>query len=275
MVKVDVIKAIFDSYMLIKKHYKGVLIPLLVVLVLNTMWNFGGSSSYNMDESDFAFLEGDGGLLSNSMTGLGALVAGLGTLIIAGIVLLIIIAVAISILQEAVWYYIYDYFYSLLGKKKAKGNWKAKIKKFAIKALKLMFFYLGLFVILAGLFAILFLLSSISFALAVTGFALLVVASLVVMFLLLPLWVYYVMDNLALRKSISKSVWLVKSSPGAFIIFIIIFIIIWVGSAFASLLTCCFFPITMSIIAVFIQLLSGVTLMNIKLQIEKKTRVFP
>ena len=78
------------------------------------------------------------------------------------------------------------------------------------------------------------------------------------------------MDRLPFFQSLGRSFSLVRRNFVHFLVFAIIFAMLGVGSVVASIYACCFSFILMPVLAVFFALLSRVTLLKMKLAVEKQ-----
>ncbi len=284
MGKADVIQAIFDSFELIKLHWREVIIPLAILMLVSAAGGMGGSSFSNSfggrgSSSSSSLL--DNSMITNAMSDAGSSFLALGGLLLAVVLAIVALAIVITVLDQALWFYVYEHFYSLLCKKKIRREWQERMIGHSLRAIALMVFWLALLALIFALpvlqawnvissiqqlsvSSIVPVLSSIVAPLML-GFLVL----LVVGFLLTPLWIYYVMDGFGFFESVSKSLSLVAGNLGTFLIFALLFFLLHIGAAIVSFAACCFSFIVSPIASVFVALLSGVTLMKIKLQLEK------
>jgi hypothetical protein len=283
MGKVDVLQAISDSFGLIRAHYREVALPLIVLLVLSGAGSFGGSSFSNSFGNRYSdkYSSSDNPL-SNAMTGLDTSLLALGGILIAIIVAIVVLAIVLSILERAVWFYVYEHFYSLLTKKKISQDWKSRMERHSIKATALWLFWLLVFLAIFALPA-LQLWGSISVLSGASGlsglwnalapFLLLLFAAigllLLVGFLLSPLWIFYAMDGLGFGESLSRAAGLVMGNVWTFFIFSFIFFFLGIGGSIVAFASCCLAYIVSPVISVFLGLLWGVSLMKVKLALEK------
>ena len=281
MGKVDVIQEIFDSFGLIRQHYMEVIIPLILLLLISAGASGGslfGSRGNSSFPSSFSASPAANAMVDG---GIGAALLALGGMLLVLVAIGIVLVIIMVVLERAVWFYVYEHFYSIIRKKKITQAWQQRLKRLAIKAVVIDAFWL---VILAIIFALpisiawnaMGSLQEPTFAgvIAALGPAALafIVALLVLAvlgFLLTPLWVFYAMDGLGFFGSVSRSLSLVAGNLVSFLLLGIIFGLLAAGSLYASLVACCFSFIVAPILSVFIGLLWGVTLMKVKLKIEK------
>ncbi|MCX8195082.1 MAG: hypothetical protein N3G22_03195 [Candidatus Micrarchaeota archaeon] len=283
MANVDVVKTIKESFYLIQQHYQEVALPLIILVILATGGNLG-SSLFSDGDSGSGLSDRKGGslaagsLIANAMSS-NELLA-LGGLFVGVIVLVLLFFFAIMILNQALYLYVYEHFYAIMRKMKITESWKQRMKRLSVKAFFLEIFWLLLFI---AIFALPFLqlLNSIGMlkeagrsevisALYLTFLLILlaVLVSITVSFFLSPLWVFYAMDGMGFFESISRSVGMVASNLMTFLLFAVIFAALQIAGFIVSVVSCCFSYIVSPIIFVFLALLYGVSLMNIKLQIE-------
>ena len=281
MGKVDVIQEIFDSFGLIRKHYMEVIIPLILLLLVSAGASGGslfGSRGNSPLPSSFSASPA-----ANAMAdgGIGTVLLALGGMLLVLVAIGIALVIIMVVLERALWFYVYEHFYSLIRKKKMTQAWQQRFKRLVIKTVVMDAFW---FVILAIILALplsmawnaIGSLQEPTFAGVIAALGPVVLAfiaallALVVLgFLLTPLWVFYVMDGLGFFKSISRSLSLVAGNLISFLLLGIIFGLLAIGSIYASLVVCCFSFIVAPILSVFIGLLWGVTLMKVKLKLEK------
>jgi hypothetical protein len=271
MAKLDVIALIFDSFDLIRAHYREVAFPLVALLLLSGAGSFGGSSfSKGLDSRGWQDSTASG--IANALSGSGALMAGLAGALLLIILFVIVVTLAIAVLSTAIWYYVCEHFYAILNKKKITLDWQSRMKRHLPKAFILALLEVVMIVVFAAsLFACLFVVQT-SWVAAAALFLLILIIGLNVGFYLIPVWVYYVLDNLPLFESISRSIMLVKNNVFHFAIFAAIFVLLTMGAFVGSLSACCFAFIVMPVLMVFVTLLSRVTLMKMKLAAEKELR---
>jgi len=282
MGKVDVLQAIQDSFELIRAHYREVALPLIALLVLSGAGSFGSSSFSDSFGSRYSDDSSSDNPLANAMTGLDTSLLALGGILIAVIAAVVILAIVLSILERAVWFYVYEHFYSLLTKKKIQQGWQGRIKRHSVKATILWFFWLFVFIAIFALPA-LQLWGSISVLSSASGFSglwnalvpfmLLLSAAIGLLllagFLLSPLWIFYAMDGLGFSESLSRAAGLVMGNLGTFFVFSLVFFFLGIGGSLLSLASCCLAYLVSPIITVFLGLLWGVSLMKVKLALEK------
>ena len=89
-------------------------------------------------------------------------------------------------------------------------------------------------------------------------------------FYFIPVWAYYVLDDLPFFESIARSISLVKNNIVHFTVFATIFVLLNIGAMVGSLLTCCFAFITTPVLMVFVTFLWRLTLIKMKLAAENK-----
>lgn len=283
MAKVDVIQEISDSFGLIKKHYKEVIVPIVILLLFSAgasggsyfSRGFGSSSSKSADSNS---------LIANAMSSssLDSMLVALSGVLLAILAVVLVVAIVLAILHRALWLYVYGHFYSIINKKKITQDWQSRLKRFAVKAFVLDAFGLVLMVAIFAIPAITIwntltssgspsfqaaLLASLG-TVAVTLIGALLVL-LLVGFFLTPLWVYYAMDGFSFFDSLGKSVSLVGGNVVTFLLLGAVFLLLGIGAAVVAVVTCCFSYVVSPIIGVFLSLLWGVTLMNVKAKLEK------
>jgi hypothetical protein len=285
MGKVDVIQAIFDSFDLLRAHWREVALPLLALVILSGAGSFGGSSFSN-NRSLSGLFSGNGkmadtagSLVANALSG-GALLA-LGGIVFVIIALLIVFAIALCILNETIYLYVCEHFYALLRRKKVGSDWKARMKRLGWKAAVLEAFGLAVLVILFAFPALqvwnaVGLISSgspESFVASLGSIALWTGAAILLLltigFFLTPLWVLYAMDGVPFFESLSRSVALVMGNATTFSLLGAIFLCLGIAAVLASLASCCLSWIVSPVIGVFLSVLWGITLMKVKLAVEK------
>lgn len=281
MGKVDVISAVFESFELIKEHYQEVAVPLLVLILISAAGHVGGSGfSKGWTPSSSGALAGSS-LVSNSMLDGGILA--LGGFLLAIVVLLVLAVIALCIVSEATQLYVYEHFYALLTKRKIKEAWTARFGRLAIKAAVIQALWLVIMVAafimpalqLWNAIAAIQSLSVAGILGAIMSVAFLLVAGIILLlimgFVLTPLWIYYAMDNCGIIDSVGKSITLVVGNFWTFLLLGFIFALLGLGSAGVAMASacCCLSWLVSPIISVFLSLLWGVTLMKVKLAIEK------
>lgn len=270
MAKIDVISMFFESFELIRAHYKEVIIPLVLLLLMFGSANVGTSPLYRMLSPLGAGLLT--GHFTSSFTSFPmhhaiTLLPFAGAALLGFMAAVIIIAFALLVLQQSLTFYVYSHFYSLLCKKKIKSDWEERMKKYAIKSVVLLLFWFIVTMILIALSLLVISLGNLLY---------LVIGAIIVIFLLLsvgfyglPLWIYYVLDGLPFSTSLSKSFWLVKRNAMPFTLFCLLLIVLDVAVAVASVASCCLSFIVAPILAVLLSLLSSITIMKMKLALEK------
>jgi len=281
MADVDVIESIKRSYKLLESHYKEVALPIIILLLINAGGTIGGSlmKGGRSDSSSFS------SYLSNAMDG-AFLFYYLAATTLVIIAIGAVFIVAMTVLYQAVYFYVCEHFYSIMRKNAIKESWQGRMKRLALKAFVLLVFW-------SILVAVIFALPVLSFfdsmgklaggAGKLAGFGSLVEALmpsillllaaaavlLVVHLFLLPLWVFYAMDGYGFFESISKSVDMVRGSIFTFFAFMLVFVALGVAGVVVSIASCCLSYIVSPIVTTFIGLLSGITLMDIVLQLKK------
>lgn len=291
MGKADVIQAIFDSYALLKGHYREVALPLIFMLIVSGLGHVGGSGtgrSYSGSGLDSSSSPSSyPSTIANAISDTGILNA-VGVGLIAVILAILAIALVLYILNMAVQFYVFEHFYAILLKKKITGAWQDRMARHTLKVLAIQLFWLAVTVALfalpllqawnavpgiaqaldtkTGLELLSGLFSALSEALLLFLAALLIV--LAAGFLLSPLWIYYAMDGRGFFESIGKALSLVAAHPQEFLLVGLIFGALGIAGWGAALASCCFAWIISPIIEVFLAVLYGLTLMKIKLALE-------
>jgi hypothetical protein len=190
-----------------------------------------------------------------------------GALIVL-VIAIIILLIVVSIVHQSLIYYVFEHFYAILRKKKVSPDWKGRMQHHAIKSIIFLLFWAILFLALIGIpFAFAFV-SPFTWVLSVVLICLAIIILFALGFFLHPLWIYYVLDDLPLSASISKSISLVRGSIKTFLLFAVIDISLIIGAAIAPMVACCFAYVISPLFTVFVLLLSGVALMKIKLALE-------
>jgi len=272
MGKADVVKEICESYELIKAHYREVLLPLFLIFVLQAGMSGGGSFGGRPSQGSYEA----GPMVAGAMNDL--LAIGLSGVFLAIMAVVIAVILVMSILQRALWFYVYEHFHALVLKNKIEEEWQSRMRRHGIRALFFMAFWAILFVLvlvypLINAYSLLtsnpkeqwvslLLPLALPFVAAITIYALLA-------FLLSPLWVYYAIDRKPFFESASRSFTLVLGNLGTFIVFSLVFFAMGVAGVLAAIATCCFAILTLPAITLFLSLLYGVSLMKIKLALEK------
>lgn len=275
MEKADVMKEISDSFGLLRAHYREVLFPLLVLLVLSGAGHFGFSGLRWTLDRPFGQLHP--ALPENASPFANAMLDASSFLLLAGGALLALIlayaaiAIVSAILERAVWFYVFEHFHAVIRKKRPPADWQQRMKRHAVKSVVFMVFWAILAVAVFAVPALQawdFLSSSGSFFSFFATFVIAIVVFLGLAFLLLPLWVFYAIDGHGLFESVSKSASLVGRNLVPFGIYAAVFFAIWILALAVSIGACCLSFIVAPVAFVFIQLLSGVTLMKLKLVLE-------
>lgn len=301
MGKIDLIQTVFDSYALLKAHYREVAIPIIFLLIASGIGHMGGSgggrgSSFS-DKYDDSGSAGSSTanafgslLLVNAMGSLESML-GIGVVaIILLIIAMIVIGLVIYILNFAVQFYVFEHFYAILLQKKITGSWQERMTKHTLKVLVIQLFWLvvtvALFALpafqiwssipllanafqadtdsemLSGLISVL---SPVLVMLLIAGFAMLLIG-----FLLSPLFVYYAMEGRGFFESMGKAFSLVTGNLFEFLLISAAFGALGLAGWGASIALCCFAWIISPIIDVFLALMWGLTLMQMKLKLEAK-----
>jgi len=282
MGKVDVISAVFESFELIRAHYKEVALPIIVLILLSGAGGLGGQSiSRGYSGSGKSPLAG--AALANSMADAGAGILALGSLLVAIIALVAVAALVFVVVSEATQLYIYEHFYAIMRKKKIKEKWTGRFGRLAGKSIVMLVFRLIVFgaVFIIPILQIWNFVSNLQTVSAegiigaIVSVAITLIASFIVMlainFALAPLWVYYAMDGVGFFDSIGKSVRIVSGNFSAFFVLWFIFFLLDLGIVGVTALSacCCLSWIVAPILGVGVGLLYGVTLLKVKLAIEK------
>lgn len=273
MANIDVISLIFESFELIKARYKEVALPLLVLLLISGAGHVGGSSLSDAfgSKSNGATSQYGASPIANALSDSGALMAGLAGALLVVLAIVVVVAFALAVLSLAIWFYISEHFHAILTKRKIAQGWQARMSRHLFRALVMVLFefaLLGVFVLAVVAIAMAY--SSIGLIGAMLLFVLLVLAFLCLGIFLIPAWMYYAIDRLPFLTSLSRSFSLVRRNFVHFLVFALIFFMLGIGSVVASLYACCCSFILAPIMAVFFALLSRVTLLKIKLAIEKQ-----
>jgi len=283
MAPISVTKTIKESYDLILEHWKDVAAPLIILLLISGGGQFGGKSfspgSLNSGSRDYS----PDSLATNAMTDMGPLLA-MGTIVFVLIGLVAVFVIIMAILNQSTWFYTYEHFHMLLTKRKITEDWKPRMERHVLKA----FFYelfnlvlvlvfiavpIAIILLVPGLFVldpaadIMVKLSSILPAIMI--FVIFLFLLLALQFFLVPMWVYYAMDRLPLFESVGKAFSLVRDNLWLFVRFVGIFFSIGTAAAIGLIMLCCFSFILSPLVHVFLTLLSGVTLMKLKLAVEE------
>jgi hypothetical protein len=274
MASIDVISLIFESFEFIRAHYKEVAFPLVVLLLLSGTGSYGGSSLSDM-LGERQYRDGYGyeqGNLQNALSSSKSMIAYLAGMLAVVVAIAIAVAFVIAVISTSIWFYISEHFYTILKKRKITEEWQGRMKRHLPKAFILTL--LEFFMFAAFAIAILACISFIptSWFWAAVLLLIVVILGLNLGFYLIPLWMYYVLDNLPFFESLSRSAVLVFRNVLHFAIFAIIFVFLTIAALFGSFTACCFSFIIAPLLFVFISLLSRVTLIKMKLAIEAQER---
>ncbi|MEM4633667.1 MAG: hypothetical protein QW275_00765 [Candidatus Anstonellaceae archaeon] len=267
---IDVINEIKWSAELIHKNYKQVAIPLIILFLFSAGGGAGAQfPSGFRDGSDYDFSD-----LSSSFFELSAL-------IIVLVVFFVVALLFLSLLNESIWMYVYNFFYSLIYKNKITESWQGQIKRFAFKSFILMLLWLFIFVLAYSipLLQIFWVISSANFGLQqiiseilkiLFWLAISTLLFFLALFFLSPLWVYYAIEGKPLLQSIKKSVSLVARNLATFFVLSAVFFLLFIGSIIVSIVSalCCLAWLVSPITSVYLTLLYGVSLIKIKKEIE-------
>lgn len=270
MGKIDVIGAIFESYGLIKKHYNEVALPLVVLLILSGAGQLGGNwGSGDWGKSGSSGEAGKANALVNALSSPDAL-AGLlslfvGVLLIV-LIVLIILAVIAAIVDQATWFYVFEHFYAILKKKKISGDWKGRMKRHSAKAVIIGLFWLAVALLILGVPLLLLIGGSPIGIIALAAAALVL---LLLVFFMMPMWVYFAMDGMRIGDAIGRSFALVGENIGPFLLLGFIMLLAAIGQLIVVVALCCFAFIVAPVLQVFFGLLWGITLMKMKIALEK------
>ena len=142
MAKIDVIQEIFDSFELIKAHYKEVIVPLIILLLISAGAS-GGSSLFRGSGSDSSYrsssqLSSDS-LLANAMSssGIELALAALSGVLLALLLVIVVIAIVLALLHQTLWFYVWEHFHAIINKRKIAQDWQPRFKRLAVKAVVL------------------------------------------------------------------------------------------------------------------------------------------
>ena len=271
MANIDVISLIFESFELIKAHYKEVALPLLALMLMSGAGGFGGSSFSDVFGSKNSSASGAyrGSPLANAMSDPGALSAGLAGVLLAVVAIVVVLVFVFSVLSMAIWFYISEHFQAILAKKKLVKAWQPRMSAHLSRAFVMALFDFALLaVFIIAIVAIALSYKSIGLLSAIVLFALLVLVFICLGIFLAPAWIYYAIDRLPFFASLGRSFSLVQRNFAHFLVFVLIFFLLGIGSVFASVFACCFAFILMPVFTVFFALLSRVTLLKMKLAME-------
>lgn len=272
MANIDVISLIFESFALIRAHYREVAFPLMALLLLSGAGSFGGSSF-----SDSFGTSGGGGQspdsgssIANSLTGSGDLANGLAGALLAILAVIIVMAFIMSVLDTAIWFYISEHFYALLCKKKVTKGWQERMKRHLPRAFVMALFEFLLFAAFAAAIIACIVIIKTSWVAALALMAVVFIIALCAGIYLIPVWVFYALDRRPFFESISRSVALVQGNFVHFAVFTAIFILLNIGATLGAIYACCFYFIALPLLATFMGLLSHITAIKMKLAIEKE-----
>ncbi len=272
MADIDVISLIFESFDLVRARYKEVALPLMVLLLISGAGNFGGASLSDVMGSQGAGTNYyDESPIANALSDSGGLWAGLAGVIFIVLALLIAFAFAMAVVSLSIWYYASEHFYAILRRKKVSQNWQSRMARHFPRAIVMTIFEFFLFAAFAAATIACFAMVPASgWAVSIVLFAVVALVAISAMLFLIPAWAYYAMDCLPFFESLGRSVSLVRGNAMHFAIFAVIFIALNFGTVFASFYACCFSFLLMPILYVFFSLISRVTILKMKLAIEKQ-----
>ena len=271
MANIDVISLIFESFELVKAHYKEVALPLLVLMLMSGAGGFGGSSFSDVFGSKNSSASGAyrGSPLANAISDSGGLTAGLAGVLLAVVAIVVVLVFVFSVLSMAIWFYISEHFQAILARKKLVKAWQPRMSAHLSRAFVMALFDFALLaVFIIAIVAIALSYKSIGLLSAIVLFALLVLVFICLGIFLAPAWIYYAIDRLPFFASLGRSFSLVQRNLVHFLVFVLIFFLLGIGSALASVFACCFSFILMPVFAVFFALLSRVTLLKMKNAME-------
>jgi hypothetical protein len=269
MAGIDVIALIFESFGLMRAHYREVAFPLVALLLLSGAGNLGGSS-FSRGFGSQNFQGSPSSSIASALSGAEALAAGLAGALLLAVLFALAVAFALAVLSMAVWYYVCEHFYAVLNKKKIARGWQSRLSRHLPKAFAMVLLEMVLLLAFAASVFACLLVAPSSWVAALVLFLLVLIFWLNAGFYLIPVWTYYVLDNLPFFESVSRSVALVRANIFHFAVFAAIFVLLNIGAMVGSLLACCFAFMAMPLLSVFVNLLSRVTLMKMKLAAEKK-----
>jgi hypothetical protein len=263
-----------------------------VLALLSGAGGFGGSSFSNSGRShSYAGGGTVDSMLANAIGGIDSYMLGMGALLLAIVAIAILFAIAMSVLDQAVWFYVYEHFYCLLTKTKPSPVWKMRLKRHSLKAAVIMAFWVATFILFMAMpiaIAIAFpamftynttadvspfIASIMSFLPLIALFGAFMLLFAFLQFLLVLLWVYYAMDNLTFFESMGRAFSLASKNILTFAKLAAIFILFAIAAVAVVVSTCCFAFITGPILQIFLTLLWGVTLMSLKLKLDSKKSV--
>ncbi|MFA6214097.1 MAG: hypothetical protein WC717_02350 [Candidatus Micrarchaeia archaeon] len=267
--KMDVISLIFESFWLIRKHFREVAVPLAALLLLSAAGYVGGSSLSN-DFGGSSLQWDDVRSIPRALSSAEGLMAELAGTKLLAISIAAAVAFAMAVLSMAIWYYASEHFYAILHKEKITRNWQLRTKHHLSKSVVMALLDVAMTAAFAASVVGCLIVVQTSWVASAILFLLVLIVWLNAGFYLIPVWVYYVLDNLPFFESISRSIALVRCNVVHFTIFAIIFVLLNIGAMIGSLLTCCFAFLAMPVLMVFLTFLWRVTLMKIKMAAEKK-----
>ncbi|MCX6769151.1 MAG: hypothetical protein NT051_00520, partial [Candidatus Micrarchaeota archaeon] len=142
MAKISVLETARESYEIIRAHWKEVIVPLLVIFLISGASSFGSGFSRSFGNSYSSQNTGhsSGSALASAMADSGALIATLGVFILVIIAVVIVVALILAILQQSLWFYVFEHFHALLTKRKISEEWKPRMKRQAGKSTFYLFF---------------------------------------------------------------------------------------------------------------------------------------
>lgn len=271
MANIDVISLIFESFELMRAHYKEVMFPLVVLLLLSGGGHIGGSSFSDLfgSKGGSSTSQATAAPLANALSDPGGLSAGLMGVILIVVAIVVVLTFVLCTLEMSIWFYVSEHFQAILSKGKTAKEWKARMSAHLPRAFFMSLFefaLLGAFILAAA--AIVLSYQSLGLAGAIALFALVVLAFLCISIFIIPAWIYYAIDRLPFFQSLSRSFSLVKGNLVHFLAFAIIFAMLGMGAGLASIAACCLSFIVAPIMAVFFGLLSRVTLLKMKNAME-------
>jgi len=273
MANIDVISLIFESFALIRARYREVAVPLMALLLLSGAGHVGNYSLSDLFSSkgSGSASQYNGSPLASSLSDSGALMAGLAGVLLIIIAIVAVVAFVISVLRMAVWFYVSEHFHAILVKKKITKEWQQRMRSHLPRAFVMALFeFILIIALILAIAAIVLSYQSTGLVGAILLSMLLVLAFICLGIFLAPAWIYYAIDRLPFFQSLSRSLSLVRRNFVHFLVFAIIFFMLDMGSVIASFYACCFSFLLMPVLIVFFALLSRVTLIKMKLAIEKQ-----
>ena len=267
MANIDVIALLFDSFELMRAHYHEVAVSLAALLLLSGAGYVGGSSVSN------GFGSGQGPSLSNidnALSGEDGVMAELTGVLLFAISIVVAMAFAMAVLSMAIWYYVIEHFYAILNKTKIAHEWPLRMMRQLPKALVMALLDVVLLVAFADSIAVCLFVVQISWVAAAVLFLIVLIFWLNTGFYFVPVWAYYVLDNLSLFDAISRSIALVGGNSVPFTVFAMIFVILNIAALAGSMLAGGFAFISMPFLMVFITFLWRVTLIKMKMAADKR-----